>query len=75
MNRSLRVDYDAIAPLYDEQPYRAKTVDLELTAFIRQRAPTVLDIGCGTGNQLIANRTATPGARLVGVDGSLGVLQ
>ncbi len=74
MNRSLRVDFDAIAPLYDEQPYRAKTVDPELTAFIGQRVPAVLDIGCGTGNQLVANRTATPGAKLVGVDGSLGML-
>jgi ubiquinone/menaquinone biosynthesis C-methylase UbiE len=75
MNRSPRVDYDAIAPLYDEQPYRAKTADPELTAFIGQRASAVLDIGCGTGNQLVANRTATPGARLVGVDGSLSMLQ
>ena len=75
MNRSLRVDYDAIAPLYDGQPYRAKTVDPELSAFIGQRAPAALDIGCGTGNQLVANRTATPGAMLIGVDGSLGMLQ
>jgi SAM-dependent methyltransferase len=75
MSRSLRVDYDAIAPLYDEQPYRAKTVDPELTAFIGQHTPAVLDIGCGTGSQLVANRTATPGARLVGVDRSLGMLQ
>ena len=75
MNRSLRVDYDAIAPLYDGQPYRAKTVDPELTPFIGQRARAFLDIGCGTGNQLVAIRTATPGAMLVGVDGSLGMLQ
>ena len=75
MNRSPRVDYDAIAPLYDRQPYRAKTVDPELTAFIGQRPSALLDIGCGTGNQLVANRTTASGSRLVGVDGSLGMLR
>jgi SAM-dependent methyltransferase len=77
MNRSPRVDYDAIAPLYDSQPFRAKTVDPELTAFIGQRtwAPVLLDIGCGTGNQLVANRTAAPGAKLFGIDASLGMLR
>jgi ubiquinone/menaquinone biosynthesis C-methylase UbiE len=79
VNWSPRVDYDAIAPLYDSQPYRAKAVDPEFLAFIEQRASSdelcLLDIGCGTGNQLVANRTAAPHAKMVGVDRSLGMLR
>jgi ubiquinone/menaquinone biosynthesis C-methylase UbiE len=78
-NGSPRADYDAIAPLYDSGPARARTVDPELLAFIEQRpssdALSLLDIGCGTGNQLVANRAAAPGARMVGVDRSLGMLR
>jgi ubiquinone/menaquinone biosynthesis C-methylase UbiE len=78
MSRSPRVDYDKIAHLYDSQPYRARSVDPELLAFLRERASrepmSLLDIACGTGNQLIANRAAAPDARLVGVDQSLGML-
>lgn len=74
-----RVLYDTIAHLYDRQPYREKTVDPELLAFVAQRAPlaalSMLDIGCGTGNQVVANRTAVPHARWVGVDRSLGMLR
>ena len=78
MSRS-RVDYDAIAHFYDGQPYRTKIVDPELLAFIEQRIPgyppSTLDVGCGTGNQLVANRAALLSAQLVGVDRSLGMLQ
>src|SRR5271169_2809690 len=60
MRRS-RVDYDAIAHSFDSGPYRTKTVDPELLAFIGQRISgdqaSILDVGCGTGNQLIANRS------------------
>jgi SAM-dependent methyltransferase len=79
MNKPLRVDYDAIADLYDSTPYRTKAVDPELLAFIRQRASrdklSVLDIGCGTGNQLIANCAALTSARMVGLDRSSGMLR
>jgi ubiquinone/menaquinone biosynthesis C-methylase UbiE len=78
-NRSPRADYDAIAPLYDMGPARARTVDPEFLAFIEQRASSdalsLLDIGCGTGNQLVANRATAPGARMVGVDRSSGMLR
>jgi SAM-dependent methyltransferase len=78
-NRSPRADYDAIAPLYDSGPGRARVVDPELLAFIEQRPTTdvlsLLDISCGTGNQLVANRIAAPHANMVGIDRSLGMLR
>lgn len=73
-----RIDYDAIAHLYDAQPYRARTADPEFLAFAANRkaaAPAVLDIACGTGNQLIANRSAGRHASYVGLDRSLGMLR
>jgi ubiquinone/menaquinone biosynthesis C-methylase UbiE len=76
---SSRVDYDAIADDYDSQPYRAKSADPELAAFLANRGssanPRLLDIACGTGNQLIANRTIAPRARMIGIDGSFGMLR
>lgn len=79
MQGSQRLNYDAIAALYDAHPYRAKTPDPELAAFNAGRDDpeevAVLDIACGTGNQLIANQPAWPEARLVGIDHSLGMLR
>lgn len=76
---SSRVDYDAIAELYDTQPYREKSPDPEVIAFVagrlRGKTLALLDIACGTGNQLIANRPIAPKASLVGIDGSLGMLR
>ena len=79
MRTSSGVDYDAIAHLYDSQPYREKAVDPELVTFMAQRGcadrPSILDIACGTGNQLVANRSIMPNVRLVGLDRSFGMLR
>ena len=73
-----RVNYDEIAHFYDTQPYRAREPDAELLAFAAERdavGRAILDIGCGTGNQLIANRSALPQAWYVGLDRSVGMLR
>jgi hypothetical protein len=72
-----RVDSDAIADLYDSTPDRTKPVDPEPVAFLRERPSAaglaVLDIGCETGNQLIANGGAVQAAHIVGVNGFAGM--
>jgi len=79
MRTSCGVNYGAIAHLYDSQPHRAKAADPELVTFMAQRAsadrPSILDIACGTGNQLVADRSIMPDARLVGLDRSFGMLR
>lgn len=75
-----RIDYDAIAHLYDE-PLRDHGVDEQLLAFLGCRAPSltreirVIDIGCGTGKQLASDRAHLPDARLIGLDRSEPMLQ
>jgi ubiquinone/menaquinone biosynthesis C-methylase UbiE len=79
MQRSTRVNYDAIAERYDTTPHREKSAGPELIAFLVGRGPTatltLLDIACGSGNQQVANRGLTPNAKFDGLDGSLGMLR
>jgi ubiquinone/menaquinone biosynthesis C-methylase UbiE len=80
MPRPPRVNYDQIAPLYDSQPYRSRATDPQFLTFLGEsgiESPpmALLDIACGTGNQLIANRAAATDARAVGIDRSLGMLR
>lgn len=79
MSRPPRVNYDQIAHLYDSQPYRSRAVDPEFLAFLHEwgadRPLAMLDIACGTGSQLVANREAAPGCIAVGADRSLGMLR
>lgn len=72
-----RTDYDAIASRYDLGPFRAKQPDPELEDLVASRgdAIRVLDIACGTGNQLVANRSVAPRATFVGLDYSMGMLR
>ena len=79
-SHQMRVQYDQIAHLYDAQPYRQKAVDPHVLAFLGAQPSgsgtclAVLELGCGTGNQLAANRPALPQAPLAGVDLSYGML-
>ena len=71
------LDYDRVAANFDAQPFRQKEVDGQLVAFLAgsgRSNPTVLDIACGTGNQLLANRAAGLGAWSAGADRSWGML-
>lgn len=75
-----RVNYDLIAHQYDGQPYRQKAVDPDLLAFLAQRKKplseiSILDMGCGTGNQLAVHRPILPAAMLVGLDLFHGMLR
>lgn len=72
-----RVDYDKIAQLYDE-PQRDHTVDSHLLDFLEHcgvPGVRVLDIGCGTGQQLAANERRLPGVTMVGLDRFAGMLR
>ena len=76
-----QVNYDKIAAGYDQQPMRQKQADAYLLAFLAERfadateIPSILDLGCGTGSQLVANQPHLSMARLVGLDFSAGMLQ
>lgn len=73
-----RVDYDDIAHLYDSLPYRDKEVDPAFLEFLNTadgNPLSVLDMGCGTGNQLVANRPHMSQGRMVGMDLFRGMLR
>src|SRR5688572_24394580 len=67
-----RVNYDTIAHLYDE-PLRDHAPDPELAHFLEDHTldpadVRILDMGCGTGKQVTANRAAYPDMHIIGVD-------
>lgn len=81
LHHTPRVDYNQIAELYDSQPFRGKEVDPDFQEFLAERTAQqiaslcLLDIGCGTGNQLVENRPEAPGACLIGLDRFRGMLK
>jgi ubiquinone/menaquinone biosynthesis C-methylase UbiE len=74
-----RVNYDTIAHLYDE-PLRNHELDNNLVAYLEQHPLSdyarvyILDMGCGTGKQLTANRLRFPEIQMVGLDLFAGML-
>lgn len=73
----MRQDYDATAHLYDDRA-RDYSVDPSLIDFLAPRDPSgvrVIDVGCGTGKQLAADREAFPSLSLTGIDLSFNMLR
>jgi len=74
-----RVDYDRIAHLYDE-PLRDHSPDADLAEYLLEHPQSsvselvVLDMGCGTGKQLTANREIYPNTTMIGLDLFWGML-
>ena len=68
-----RVNYDAIAESYDAHPFRQKVVDPDLLAFLKERPEggSILDIGCGTGAQLVTISDAVYQNGLVRIEQAL----
>lgn len=71
----VRRGYDLWAPSYDATPNPLVTLDRRYTmqALAAQPGAWILDAGCGTGAHLAAITAA--GARVVGIDLSLGMLR
>ena len=74
-----RVNYDHIALLYDE-PLRDHTADPGLSEYLLNHPQpgasgfVALDMGCGTGKQLAANREIYPHMAMIGLDLFRGML-
>jgi len=71
-----RVDYDLIANLYDE-PDRNYVADPQLIEFLAQKDiqnSHILDMGCGTGKQLVADYQKFPDLQMIGLDLFHGML-
>jgi len=75
----MRTNYDKIADTYDCNSFRNKSVDKNLIDFIETyKKPldslNILDLGCGTGNQLVANKKKFPQVKMTGLDKFNGML-
>ena len=73
-----RTNYDEVAAEYDVEPHRAKSVDSDLIEHMAEwvgEPPLILDVGCGTGSQLVANRAEFPNVPMIGLDRFGGMLQ
>jgi SAM-dependent methyltransferase len=74
-----RVDYDQVAHLYDE-PVRDHKLDSNLASLVNARSTAdeadlaILDVACGTGKQLMANRARFTRMAMVGLDRSAAML-
>ncbi|TFF83795.1 class I SAM-dependent methyltransferase [Candidatus Thorarchaeota archaeon] len=69
------IDYDQVAQAYDEVRSGDKEmIEQILSEVVLDSNSTVLDVGCGTGNNTILLEDLT-GARLVGLDLFLGMLR
>jgi SAM-dependent methyltransferase len=77
----MRTNYDTIAEFYDRNPIRRKDVDTDLLDWLTLPGATspedciIADVGCGTGNQLAANRSRYPAMPMIGIDLSIGMLR
>ena len=69
-----RVDYNQVARRYDEEALRQRPADPKLIEFCAARGASegegvrMLDVGCGTGIQLLANLAQLPRLRACGLD-------
>jgi len=73
-----RVNYDSIAHLYDE-PRRDYAPAPELAQYLEDCSldpadVRLLDMGCGTGKQVAANRVGYPNMHIIGMDLFAGML-
>jgi ubiquinone/menaquinone biosynthesis C-methylase UbiE len=73
---SQRINYDEVAEHYDKDGYRKKDVDPSFARFVSSQSKSldVLDIGCGTGSQLVVLKEVYPQHRYTGLDYSSQML-
>ncbi|MFH0957332.1 MAG: methyltransferase domain-containing protein [Pseudomonadota bacterium] len=72
----MMIDYSQIAKTYDQASFRAvKEVDPILLVIAKERSHVrVLDLACGTGNYIRAQRQFIHNARFVGLDSSFSMI-